>query len=72
MTLSQMGEEARPRYIVWVNLPTSQLATADAERFLFDETDRLIDRSYRLELVVRSDAQGGQPAANRFAPKKRQ
>ena len=30
-----MGKEARPRYIVWVNLPTSQLATADAERFLF-------------------------------------
>jgi hypothetical protein len=46
----------RPRHVVWVNVPMSLLVSAKTEGWIFAESDALLRRDYRVELVARVDA----------------
>ncbi|MBW2362706.1 MAG: glycosyltransferase family 39 protein [Deltaproteobacteria bacterium] len=49
---------ARPRYVVWVHVPTSLLVSERTERWIFDESERLLAQGYGLELVAHPDESG--------------
>jgi 4-amino-4-deoxy-L-arabinose transferase-like glycosyltransferase len=51
-------ERSRPRYIVWVSLPTSLALSEASERWILEASEALLRRDYALELVVRPDAAG--------------
>ena len=48
-------EASRPRYVVWVNVPTSLLSADGSDPYIFEATNALLRREYRLEFVVRLD-----------------
>ena len=49
---------ARPRYVVWVHVPTSLLVSERTDRWIFDESRNLLAKGYGLELVAHPDADG--------------
>ena len=49
---------ARPRYVVWVHVSTSLLMSDRTDRWIFEETDRMLARDYAIELVAHPDARG--------------
>jgi regulator of protease activity HflC (stomatin/prohibitin superfamily) len=48
-------EASRPRYVVWANVPTSLLSSDRTEQHVFEASDAMLRRDYRLEFVVRPD-----------------
>jgi 4-amino-4-deoxy-L-arabinose transferase-like glycosyltransferase len=48
-------EASEPRYVVWVNVPTSLLAADGGDPYIFEATNALLRRAYRLEFVARLD-----------------
>jgi len=42
-------------YVVWVNVPTSLLSADGSDPYIFEATNALLRREYRLEFVVRLD-----------------
>ncbi|MDJ0850156.1 MAG: glycosyltransferase family 39 protein [Myxococcota bacterium] len=46
---------SRPRYVVWAHLSTSLLTSAETEPWIFEATDEMLRRHYRLEFVMRPD-----------------
>ena len=48
-------EASRPRYVVWVNVPTSLLSAEGSDPYIFEATNALLRREYGLEFVVRLD-----------------
>ncbi len=46
---------SRPRYVVWAHLSTSLLSSEDTEPWIFETTDEMLRRDYRLEFLVRPD-----------------
>jgi 4-amino-4-deoxy-L-arabinose transferase-like glycosyltransferase len=55
-----MAEVARerPRYVVWVHVPTSLLVSERSERWIFGESERLLSDGYSVELVAHPTADG--------------
>ena len=51
-------ERARPRYVVWVHVSTSLLMSDRTDRWIFEETDRMLARDYAIELVAHPDERG--------------
>lgn len=49
---------ARPRYVVWVNVPTSLLVSEESERGVFAGSEELLRRGHRLELLARPAPDG--------------
>lgn len=49
---------ARPRYVIWVHVPTSLLISERTDPWVFEESARLLAERYGLELVVHPDAAG--------------
>jgi hypothetical protein len=49
---------AQPRYVVWAQVPTSLLLSAESERLVFDATSALLARAYDIELVAQVDPDG--------------
>jgi len=48
-------EASQPRYVVWVNVPTSLLSADGSDPYIFEATNALLRREYRLEFAVRMD-----------------
>ncbi len=48
-------EASRPRYVVWVNVPTSLLNADGSDPYIFEASNALLRREYRLEFVARLD-----------------
>jgi len=51
-------EASRPRYVVWVNVPTSLSTEQASDSYVLEATRALLRREYRLEFVVRLDERG--------------
>jgi len=49
-------EAAQPRYVVWVNVPTSLLVEPETDPWFFDAVSALVRRHYQVEMVLRVDA----------------
>ncbi len=49
---------ARPRYVVWVHISTSLLISERTDRWIFEETDRMLARDYAMEFVAHADERG--------------
>ena len=50
---------ARPRYVVWVNLQSSLLKSANTELHVFDASRELLGREYGLEFLALPTPEGG-------------
>ena len=59
-TMAREIEERRPKFIVFMNVPTSWLIREDSDRFIFDWADKFLPREYRLDGIVDILASGSQ------------
>jgi hypothetical protein len=51
-------ERAQPLYVVWAQVPTSLLLSAESERLVFEATSALLARAYDVELVAQVEPDG--------------
>jgi 4-amino-4-deoxy-L-arabinose transferase-like glycosyltransferase len=49
---------AQPLYVVWAQVPTSLLLSAESERLVFEATSDLLARAYQIELVAQVEPDG--------------
>ena len=47
-----------PLYVVWAQVPTSLLLSAESERLVFEQTSALLAREYQIELVAQVEPEG--------------
>jgi hypothetical protein len=59
-TMAREIEERRPKFIVFMNVPTSWLIRDDSDRFIFDWADHFLPREYRLDGIADILASGSQ------------
>ena len=59
-TMAREIEERRPKFIVFMNVPTSWLVREDSDRFIFDWADKFLPREYRLDGIADILASGSQ------------
>jgi hypothetical protein len=59
-TMVREIEERRPKFIVFMNVPTSWLIRPDSDRLIFDWADNFLPREYRLDGIADILASGSQ------------
>jgi hypothetical protein len=59
-TMAREIEERHPKFIVFMNVPTSWLIRDDSDRFIFDWADNFLPREYRLDGIADILASGSQ------------
>jgi hypothetical protein len=72
-TMAQELEEANPKFIVFVNAPTSWLSTPDSDPFILAWANKFLSRYYQLDGIADILAEGSQyvwgPAAMSYQPR---
>ncbi|MFN2623834.1 MAG: ArnT family glycosyltransferase [Chthoniobacterales bacterium] len=72
-TMAHELEETNPKFIVFVNAPTSWLSNPDSDQFILEWADRFLSRYYQLEGMADILAEGSQyvwgPAAKSYRPR---
>jgi hypothetical protein len=53
-------EQRSPKFVVYLNVPTSWLAQSDSDPFIFDWAGEFLPREYRIEGVTDILAEGSQ------------
>jgi hypothetical protein len=59
-TMAREIEERRPKFIVFMNVPTSWLIRPDSDRFIFDWADSYLARNYQLDGIADILASGSE------------
>jgi hypothetical protein len=59
-TMAREIEERRPKFIVFMNVPTSWLIRPESDRFIFDWADSYLARNYQLDGIADILASGSE------------